>query len=681
MTPFGALLRHELRLLARDTRMILIAVVLPLILFPGLILVLRAVERDETERLDRAEYRYAVRDSVQARDLAELLERALTLPGDRPGARFNRARSPAPDSALATGDVHVVAEWSAADTVRAAGLHHPGVTLRYRADSDLSRAAATELEERLVALGRQERDSVFRAAGFPADPGRVLELEATNVATPAREGGARLGLLLMPFVLLLLLTGGSIAAVDTLSGEKERGTLETLLTTGLTRSEIIQAKLLAIVTLGLVLVTVNTANLVTYLVIGVLELPAGLALSVAPLDALLVLLLLVPLAVLVAGALLLLSGRVDGYKDFQIAFFPVMLAFVALAAPAALPGMELRSAIALVPVAGLGVAVREVMVGERDWLFLGIAWLSSGGAAYLLTRLAERGLSTERLIGGATLSEHDVRGGPALFPHRVARWFAVLWALFFTISLWFGDTLGVRGQVVVNLIVLFSGATWLMIRWYRLDARKVLSLRPPPRRAWLAVALGAPAGYVTAIGLAGLVDSYLLPMPQSMLEAFGEAMLIETIPVWQLLLFLAVLPAIVEELTFRGVLLHGLRARMRPVASILVAGAVFGIFHVSLFRIVPTAYLGVILATTVVLTGSIYPAMLWHFLNNAMAIVPARMGWIDASTEIPWWVYAAAAVALAASFGVLLSARNGGGRTGGPSPRPAPGFRVRGREN
>lgn len=657
MTPFGALLRHELRLLTRDTRMIFIAVVLPLVLFPGLILVLRAVEQDESARLDSAVYRYAVSDTVQGRDLAGLIERALTLPGDRPGARFDRARAATPDSALAAGDIQLLAEWSAADTVEAAGPHPSGVTLRYRADSDLSRAASTELEARLLALGRQERDSVFRAAGFPADPGRVLELEATNVATPAREGGARLGLLLMPFVLLLLLTGGSIAAVDTLSGEKERGTLETLLTTGLTRAEIIRAKLLAIVALGLVLVTVNAANLVTYLVIGVLELPAGLALSVAPLDALLVLLLLVPLAVLVAGALLFLSGRVDGYKDFQIAFFPVMLAFVALAAPAALPGMELRSAIALVPVAGLGVAVREVMVGERDWLFLALAWLSSGGTAYLLTRLAEQGLSTERLIGGGTRSEEESRGGPALFPYRVARWFAVLWALFFTVSLWFGDALGVRGQVVVNLIVLFSGATWLMIRRYRLDPREALSLRAPPRRTWLAVVLGAPAGYLTAIGLAGLVDAYLLPMPQSMLEAFGEAMLIETIPVWQLIFFLAVMPAIAEEVAFRGVLLHGLRARLRPVAATLGAGAVFGLFHVSLFRIVPTAYLGVILATTVVLTGSIYPAMLWHFLNNALAIVPARLGWIDTSTELPWWTYAAAVVALFASFAILLSGR------------------------
>jgi hypothetical protein len=71
-------------------------------------------------------------------------------------------------------------------------------------------------------------------------------------------------------------------------------------------------------------------------------------------------------------------------------------------------------------------------------------------------------------------------------------------------------------------------------------------------------------------------------------------------------------------------------------------GAVFGVFHVSLFRIAPTAFLGIVLAAVVLRTGSLYPAVLWHFLNNAVALVPAHMGWVDASTEVPVWLFAAA---------------------------------------
>src|SRR5690606_5302533 len=150
--------------------------------------------------------------------------------------------------------------------------------------------------------------------------------------------------LLTPFVRLLLLTGGSIAAVDTLSGEKERGTLETLLTTGASRTDIVRAKQLAIMALGFALVAVNAANLIAYLVLGLVPLSDRLALSLAPLDVALIALPRAPLTALTANALLLLSGRTASYRDFQAAFFPVLLLFLAPALPAMLPGMQLRSA-------------------------------------------------------------------------------------------------------------------------------------------------------------------------------------------------------------------------------------------------------------------------------------------------------------------------------------------------
>ena len=669
MTPFGALLRHELRLLVRDTRMILIAVVLPLLVFPALIFLLRAVDERDSERLREAVYQYAV--SPGTPDIEARVEAALSMPpadtGTAPAARFERVMTTAADSLLEAGALEVVVGPAPPDTGQADALAaQAGVSIgiMFRAQSDFSRTAAQAMEAQLTALGNAERDSAFLAAGLPFPPEDLVALEARNIATPEQEGSAALGLALTPFVLFLLLTGGSIAAVDTLSGERERGTLETLLTTGLHRSEVVRAKLLAIVILGLVLVTSNAANLLVYLGLGVFELPEGLALSVAPLDALLVLVLLAPLTVLVASVLLLVSGRVEGYKDFQIAFLPIALAFVALAAPGALPGMELRSAIVAVPVAGLGVAVREILMGIRDWPFLLIAWSASSGAAWGFMRSAEQALSTERLLGGVGTDEAAVRGGPALFPRRVIPWFAAVWSLFFTVSLWFGEALGVRGQALVNLVLIFGGSTWLMVRRYRLDPVDALSLRPASLRAWPAVLMGAPAGYLVGIGLAGWVDRYLLPTPESTLEAFSNVLLPESVPLWQLIFLLAVLPAVFEELAFRGVLIHGLRARLGPVATCLAVGAVFGVFHVSLFRLAPTAFLGVVLAAVVIRTGSIYPAIVWHFLNNAVALVPARLGWVDTSTEIPWWLFAVAAAALVASLSLM-----GGSR---PTPPAAP---------
>ena len=84
-----------------------------------------------------------------------------------------------------------------------------------------------------------------------------------------------------------------------------------------------------------------------------------------------------------------------------------------------------------------------------------------------------------------------------------------------------------------------------------------------------------------------------------------------------------------------------------------VVGIIFVIFHVSLFRIVPTAWLGFVLAWVVLFGGSIYPAMLWHALNNAIVIVPSGLGWFSEDfTPEAWWAFPAS-VALGFSLWIL----------------------------
>src|SRR5690606_9356944 len=106
--------------------------------------------------------------------------------------------------------------------------------------------------------------------------------------------------------------------------------------------------------------------------------------------------------------------------------------------------------------------------------------------------------------------------------------------------------------------------------------------------------IGAPSAYVTGIGLAQLT-SLILPVPERVLEAFSQYILPPDLSLVQVVFILAILPGICEEIAFRGLLLHGLRNRMGPVTLCLTVGAIFGLFHVDLFRLIPTAYLGTIL--------------------------------------------------------------------------------------
>jgi sodium transport system permease protein len=401
---------------------------------------------------------------------------------------------------------------------------------------------------------------------------------------------------------------------------------------------------------------INLVNLLVYVVLDLIDLPRSLAVSLSPLSLVVLLALYLPLTVLVSSGLLLLSGWSKSYKEYQLYFFPVLLLFLVPALAASLPGMDLRSLIALVPVAGVAAGVREVLVGELDWLFLAIAFASTSGAALGAAVLTERALSTERLISTAELDEADLRGGPGLFPRRVLRWFGILWVVLLLGSTWAGESLGLTGQVLFNILGIFFVGSLLMVRTYRLDPRAAFALRAPPAAAWPAVLIGAPAALITGIGLAEAFQK-LVPVPEEVMRSFGQFLGGGDLPLWQIVLFLAVVPGVFEELAFRGVLLHGLSRRMRPVPLALVVGAVFGIFHVSLWRIVPTAYLGVLLSAVVLLTGSIYPAMLWHALNNLIAIVPVELGWVSEDYDLPISSYPLGGLGLVLAFAILWVAR------------------------
>ena len=666
----------EIRLLLRDKRTIVLAVVVPLIIFPGMILLMRTIEKSQQEKLESSTYQYAVRGS-QAELARTLIGEALSMPpadGDTGQARprFVENRTGDADSLLEAGELHLVIEGMSFEEFReqrekeieddstalrrlAEAVDVPVLLFSYRSSSEMSSGARRLLQSRLRELRVTRRARLLRDRGLPLEPEQLGRVESNNVATAEKESGAALGLFLTPLLVLLMLTGGSVVAADAISGEKERGTIETLLTTAARRSDIVRAKQLAIIAVGVTITVINVANLLVYVASGLFDLPERFAVRPEPLALIVILVLYLPLTAVVSAILLFVSGFSKTYREYQIYFFPVLLMLVLPASASVLPGIDLRSAIAFVPVANLSVAVKEVLVGEYDWLFLAITFAVTGGAAVYASRLTSRTLSTERLITAAELDEADLLGGPALFPKHVLRWFAMLWVVFFVVSLWFGQALGLRGQVVVNLVSIFLGGSLLMIRRYRLDFREALALRPVKATTWLAVLIGAPSAFLVAVGLARAAN-FVFPVPERLIEAFSESLLPPDMGLLQIIVFLTVLPGICEEIAFRGVLLHGLRKRFNPIVLCLVVGAIFGFFHVDLFRLVPTAYLGSLLAAVVLITGSIFPAMLWHALNNAVAVVPAYLGWW--SGEPPLWTAAVGLVGLALAFWILWRNRS-----------------------
>jgi sodium transport system permease protein len=450
-----------------------------------------------------------------------------------------------------------------------------------------------------------------------------------------------------------LLSGGALLAMDSIAGEKERGSLETLLTTAAGRGEIVAAKQISILLVALVITLIQIANL-AFVAFRVVKLPPEFVYRGSPAATLTILVLFVPVAALIASVLLIISAYAKTYKEAQLYFFPVYLVALFPALAGVLPGIRLRSAIVVVPLANVSVAVREVMIGRFDWpMILLVLATMTAAAAWTMHRCALL-LSQERLITASETDAADFAGGSAVFPKHVLRWYGVMGAVLLAIAVNVPQLSTFRAQVLFNELVLFLGGALLMIWRYRLPLREALALRLPRPFVWVAILLIIPSGNLVGIGLFRLAD-FIVPVPQRMLEQFSREILPKDVPLWQMVLFLAVLPGICEEIGFRGTLLYGLRRRLRPVPLALAVGAIFGLFHVLLFRLIPTAFMGVFLTAIALLTGSIFPCMLAHAGNNALALFASESK--VALSNQAWWVYLSALFVFLCAFYIIYRNR------------------------
>jgi sodium transport system permease protein len=81
------------------------------------------------------------------------------------------------------------------------------------------------------------------------------------------------------------------------------------------------------------------------------------------------------------------------------------------------------------------------------------------------------------------------------------------------------------------------------------------------------------------------------------------------------------MPAICEEMLFRGFIFTSFKNKKNVNMAIIGSAILFGFMHIDFIRIIPTTILGVILAYAVYKTGSIFVAMLIHFINNGLVVV------------------------------------------------------------
>ncbi len=665
MSAWWIVLIKELRETLRDRRTLLMMIVVPVLLYPVILVVSEQLLMFGQHRLESRTSPVAIVGDAPA-ELLKLVDddgglRLVPISGD-------------PETALRSDSAAAVAVLGSAPGTEASR----SVTLLFDAASDRSREGRQKLDRVLAAWKDTLLARRLQERGLQPGFARPVAVADSSIARPEEVGGYTLGRILPLLLVVVTLLGTFYPAIDLAAGEKERGTLETLLTAPVPARSVVAGKFVAVALVGVVAAALNLGSMILTLQTGLLQMPEALHLKVSmSAGAVVVIFLtLIPLAVLFGALFLGVAVRSASFKEAQNALTPIYMLVIVPAMLPLFPGIDFGPLLALTPVAGVSFLFRDLMGGDvvawKAVVVIGSTALYAAGAlAFAASAFgsehvlfasgeSEAGPGADRSFW-ARLGLARVRGlVPTVPSPRAAVGFvAGVAVLFFYGGVSLQVHLGERGLLASEWLLLFLPAL-LFVGGGRFDLRRTLSLRAP-RRVALAGAVLLIAGCLPIAWVIGWLQTFVLPVPWELMRGLEKLVTADSLGrmAW-LFLLLAVTPALCEEMVFRGVLLGGTRS-LEPWRAILLNGLVFGAFHLSFetaIRFLPTAWLGIVIAWAVWRTGSIWIGVLMHFLNNGtilvLAYVPAlRASFSDPEAPPPLWLIPAAVLALAAGVRIL----------------------------
>lgn len=502
-------------------------------------------------------------------------------------------------------------------------------TIHFLGASDDSQTAEQAVEDLLEVYEKKLQSE--KLAELSLDEDEILhpvKYQSENMSSNEQTMGNVLGQMIPMLIIISIMMGAMYPAIDVTAGEKERGTLETLLTLPVSNFELIMSKFLAVSVIACVSAFFNIISMgaafgfmFSYMAdsIGGLELHLS---SFAP-AILFTLLVMMFFALFVTAVSMCVCIFAKSFKEANNYITPVMLVFMFGSLVTMVPNVELSAMTAAIPIVNISLMIVKLFTFTYDYALFGIVLLSN--VVYSLLAVLVLG----KIYNSEAVLFSEGMGALKLFNRRsemkenqipgigdVILLLCVELLLIFYVGTGAQLKLGFGGVAVTQALILIVPLAYL---WYlKGDYKKVLSLRRPK----LLQLLGA---FVTWIGTYSLmlgISFMLVPLLQESMQAQTETWeIFMQQPLWVLVLVVALMPAVGEECMFRGFVYGSLKDKMKNMIAMLIASALFGIYHMSLIKFFTTFILGFMFVLVVSETGSIFCSMLMHFCNNLVSVL------------------------------------------------------------
>ncbi|MCW8107768.1 ABC transporter permease [Alteromonas ponticola] len=229
-----------------------------------------------------------------------------------------------------------------------------------------------------------------------------IVLEKVDIADKRESIGQKIGGFIPYFIFILCLQGAMIPATDLGAGEKERGTLETLLISPIERHKLVLGKFITIGFAGVVSALVTVVSMAVWGIVlsqgMAIELVADFMGSISIIDFILMFLMLVPVVAIFAAVLLSLSIYARTFKEAQGYMTPLVMIVIVPVVLSMLPGVELKGVWAWVPLTNVALAIRELIKGTMDYMQLVAIFGSTAIIAGLLLAFCVYWFNQEKVL-------------------------------------------------------------------------------------------------------------------------------------------------------------------------------------------------------------------------------------------------------------------------------------------
>lgn len=181
----------------------------------------------------------------------------------------------------------------------------------------------------------------------------------------------------------------------------------------------------------------------------------------------------------------------------------------------------------------------------------------------------------------------------------------------------FGKYMGIFGSLASELLLLLLSVAVVLI--VKGDLKAAFPMYKPKLVHIFGTLIFWLASYLSVMAITLLVTMFF---PKQVMEASdGISSMVMSAPLFLAVVVVSMSPAICEEAVFRGVVLNSFRGSMNKWAAILISGIIFGSFHGSIWRAIPTSLLGIMMGYLLVETNNILYTAVFHAINNLVPII------------------------------------------------------------